>query len=42
MLSAQSGAVHPTPTCHILTQVVHAIQDNYDKQYYDKDYVNSK
>lgn len=32
----------PTPTCHILTQVVHAIQDNYDKQYYDKDYVNSK
>lgn len=23
----------PTPTCDILTKVVHAIQDNYDKQY---------
>lgn len=23
-----------TPTCAILTQVVHAIQDNYDKQYF--------
>ncbi|MEA4947034.1 MAG: 2-dehydropantoate 2-reductase [Oscillospiraceae bacterium] len=25
-----------TPTCAILTQVVHAIQDNYDKQYFQK------
>lgn len=24
----------PTPTCAILTQVVHAIQNNYDKQYF--------